>query len=157
MPWLFLLAAFMAGMLIAVQGITNTIGSRLISLPMMVLMLSFIQTIPPLLWLIKHPPTLGWWPALTHGARFYIVSGLIGVYVVSTLSLAVGRIGALTAFLLVILGQIVGGAIIDHFGLLGADVRPMTWVKVMSLILILSGVILLFYGEQHPPTPIDHP
>ncbi|MBE3594090.1 MAG: DMT family transporter [Candidatus Carbobacillus altaicus] len=156
MPWLFLVATFIAGILISVQGITNTIGSRLISLPMMVLTLSFVQTIPPLIWLFKHLPSLGWWHALTHGARFYIVSGLIGVYVVSTLSLAVGRIGSLTAFVVVILGQIIGGAIIDHFGLLGADVRPITWVKLISIILILSGVILLFYGEQQPPTPLSH-
>jgi len=49
----------------------------------------------------------------------------------------------MTAFVLLIFGQIVASALIDHFGWFGVTRSPLTLQKIGSLLLILTGVYCL--------------
>ncbi|SFD97571.1 Putative inner membrane exporter, YdcZ [Thermoanaerobacter thermohydrosulfuricus] len=51
-------------------------------------------------------------------------------------------------FVLMVLGQIIGATIADQIGLFGLQVKHVTLLKIISIIIILLGVFLLFKSDQ---------
>ena len=74
------------------------------------------------------------WRALIGGA-------IVAFYVLSITILGPG-IGVGTAIILVLLGQIVSSAVIDHFGLLGAARTPISGTRLLGIVFIMVGVAL---------------
>ena len=66
---------------------------------------------------------------------------LIAFYVISITTLA-PLIGVGTAVMLVLAGQIVSAALIDHFGLLGAPRTPIDATRALGVALMVAGVVL---------------
>ena len=65
------------------------------------------------------------------------LSGSLGIIVISAVTYAIPRIGVAPALTLLVAGQVVVGALLDHYGLLVETVRPMDATR-------LAGVLLLF-------------
>ena len=72
-------------------------------------------------------------------------SGLFGLVIVGTIGFSTPRLGLVTALAIIVGAQFATGAVIDHFGLFGADVRPLDLARVAGLGLILVGVWLTFH------------
>lgn len=72
-------------------------------------------------------------------------SGLLGLVIVGTIGFSTPRLGLVTALAIIVGAQFATGAVIDHFGLFGADVRPLDLARVAGLGLILVGVWLTFH------------
>jgi transporter family-2 protein len=70
-------------------------------------------------------------------------AGLLGLVIIFTLSLSVGQIGLVPALVIITVSQFVVGAIINHFGLLGAAVSPIDLAKLVGLILLGAGTFLV--------------
>ena len=75
------------------------------------------------------------WPAL--------LCGVLGLFFIGAVSYTIPRIGAATTFLLIVAGQIFIGAMLDHFGLLGADVRPLNITRIIGIVVAFTGVWLI--------------
>lgn len=71
----------------------------------------------------------------------WLGGALFLVYILSA-TYAVPQIGLGNAIFLVLLGQLVTAALIDHFGLLGAVPAPLTWKRTLGLVVIAVGVLL---------------
>jgi len=69
-------------------------------------------------------------------------SGAFGVVLYLTLSHTIPRLGATGALTLVVAGQLVGATLIDHFGLLGATVRPVDAARCLGVLAIVGGAYL---------------
>ncbi len=69
-------------------------------------------------------------------------AGAFGLVVVSALSFIIPKVGVAPAIILLVLGQLVVGSILDHYGLLGAAVRPLTLQRLIGLIVVMAGVWL---------------
>lgn len=69
-------------------------------------------------------------------------AGVFGLIVVSALSFIIPKVGVAPAVILLVLGQLVVGAVLDHFGLLGAEIRPLTIQRVLGLLVVMAGVWL---------------
>ncbi len=69
-------------------------------------------------------------------------AGAFGLIVVSALSFIIPKVGVAPAIILLVLGQLVVGSILDHFGLLGAAVRPFTSQRLLGLLVVMVGVWL---------------
>jgi transporter family-2 protein len=54
----------------------------------------------------------------------------------------VPRLGLVTAFTLLVAAQFIVGALLDHFGLLGAEVRELDPRKIAGMLIMLLGVWL---------------
>ncbi len=72
-------------------------------------------------------------------------SGALGLVIVGTIGYSTPRLGLVTALAVIVGAQFATGAIIDHFGLFGAQVRPLDLARVAGLCLILLGVWLTFH------------
>lgn len=79
-----------------------------------------------------------------HSVPWYSLSaGLLGLLIVGTIGFVVPRLGLATGFTLIVASQFVIAALIDHFGLLGAAVRPIDLPRALGLAVLLVGVWLI--------------
>lgn len=75
---------------------------------------------------------------------FWVWSGgIIGVFFVTLNIPIMQRLGGVQAVVLPAFGQIVGGLIIDHFGLLGANRIPLSLTRAIGAVLVVCGLILV--------------
>lgn len=74
---------------------------------------------------------------------YLLASGVIGVILYLSVSYTFPRLGAAGAIILIVIGQLAMGAMIDHFGLFGAAVRPMDLTRVLAIGLGLMASYLL--------------
>jgi transporter family-2 protein len=70
-------------------------------------------------------------------------AGGFGVILYLTLSVTFPRLGATATLVLIILGQLLTGIVIDHFGLLGVSVRPVDAGRVLGAAALLVGAYII--------------
>lgn len=70
---------------------------------------------------------------------------LVAFYVLSITSVA-PRFGVGNAIFVVLLGQMIAAAAIDHFGLFGAALRPLSALRVGGIALMATGLVLIQRG-----------
>jgi transporter family-2 protein len=74
---------------------------------------------------------------------YTFTSGFLGIIIVGSISFAVPRLGLATTFTVMVATQFALSALIDHWGWLGATVRPIDVQKIAGLAAVLVGVRLL--------------
>lgn len=74
---------------------------------------------------------------------FAFSAGILGLVVVGILGFTASRIGLVPVMTLFVASQFIVGAVLDHFGLLGAEVRSLDLTRVSGLGVILFGVWLV--------------
>ncbi|MBP1738204.1 MAG: hypothetical protein H6Q48_497 [Deltaproteobacteria bacterium] len=70
-------------------------------------------------------------------------TGLLGVFIVGTISYTVPRLGLTAAFTILVAAQFIIAALLDHFGLLGAAVRPLDLSRWLGIAILILGVWLI--------------
>lgn len=73
---------------------------------------------------------------------YALCAGLFGLVVLSAVSYTIPRIGVAAAIVSIVAGQIVLSAVLDHFGWLGAAVRPLDAPRLLGLAVVMLGVWL---------------
>ncbi|MCG7339839.1 DMT family transporter [Staphylococcus sp. ACRSN] len=73
----------------------------------------------------------------------YFIGGTLGVIFVTTNIILMPHLGAALTTIIGMLGQMLMGIIIDHFGLLGTNKNKITTRKVIGILAIMIGIILL--------------
>lgn len=74
---------------------------------------------------------------------YALCAGFIGVMIVASISYAVPRLGLATTLTVTIVSQLIVGAIIDHFGLLGVTSRPLDLSRVIGMLILFAGTWLV--------------
>ncbi len=82
---------------------------------------------------------LGQWRSLPWYA---LGAGAFGLVVLAAVSFTIPRVGVAAAITTVVAGQILMSAILDHFGWLGASVRPLDAPRILGLAVVMLGVWL---------------
>lgn len=77
-----------------------------------------------------------------------LVGGILGAGAIFCTVWLTPRIGLANLLVLVIAGQLLSSVAIDHFGLLGAVVRPAAAVKIAGACVVLLGVSVTLFGER---------
>jgi transporter family-2 protein len=75
--------------------------------------------------------------------RWHYVGGLAGAGFVTVAVLTIRPLGVTLQTAAIILGQLTMAAIVDHYGLLGVQVRPLTAAHAGGLGLLAAGVAVL--------------
>lgn len=137
---ILILVAVIGGIAITVQGqlmavmdkqvgtiesvfITYGAGGVLIGIVMLLMKggnLSAIQTIP----------------------GYTLLAGPLGLLIVGTIGYSVPRLGLVAAFTIIVAAQFIIAAVIDHFGLLGAEIRLMNVTRILGITIMLLGIWL---------------
>ena len=74
---------------------------------------------------------------------YALTAGLFGLVIVGTIGYTVPRLGLSTAFTIIVAAQFVVAALIDHFGWLGAEVRPLDFPRLAGIGVLILGVWLI--------------
>ncbi len=74
--------------------------------------------------------------------KWQLIGGLLGALFIVVNIFSVNLIGVASTFMAVVIGQIVAGAIIDHFGLFGGVTYPLNNMKLIALALMFVGIYL---------------
>jgi bacterial/archaeal transporter family-2 protein len=93
-----------------------------------------------LLLLSRNGENIGAWRALPW---YMLVSGIFGVVLYLTLSRTLPELGVGIAATLIIVGQLIVGLLIDHFGWFGVPVRSMDVTRLVAALLLLAGGYLM--------------
>lgn len=75
--------------------------------------------------------------------RWMWLGGLLGAMVVLTNAALAPRLGTGLTVVVVLIGQVAGGVLIDHFGWLEVPRRPVNMLKVIGLIVAFAGVAMI--------------
>jgi transporter family-2 protein len=74
---------------------------------------------------------------------YALTAGLLGLVIVGTIGYTVPRLGLAVAFTIIVAAQFVMAALIDHFGWLGGQVRPMELTRLAGVLVLTLGVWLM--------------
>jgi transporter family-2 protein len=74
---------------------------------------------------------------------YTLASGALGLVIVGTIGYGTARLGLVTAMTIIIAAQFVSGAVIDHFGWMGASLKPLDLYRLCGIGLILLGTWLV--------------
>jgi transporter family-2 protein len=75
--------------------------------------------------------------------RWHYLGGLAGAGFVTVAVLTIRPLGATLQTAAIIAGQLTMAAVVDHYGLLGVQVRPLTAAHAGGLGLLAAGVVIL--------------
>lgn len=67
-------------------------------------------------------------------------AGVFGLIVIGAISFMIPRVGVAAAIIAIVAGQLLVSTVLDHFGWLGAMVRPMDPTRAIGLAIVLVGV-----------------
>jgi len=65
------------------------------------------------------------------------------------------RLGAVQTVVLPILGQVIMGLAIDRFGLFGAPVLEVTFMRVLGAVVVLAGIVMVLRAGKRPAAEGD--
>ena len=65
------------------------------------------------------------------------------------------RLGAVQTVVLPILGQVMMGLCIDRFGLFGAPMLPVSWMRVLGAVVVLAGIVVVLRAGKRPAVEGD--
>lgn len=74
---------------------------------------------------------------------YALAAGSLGLVILAGVSYTIPRIGVATTVTLIIVAELVTGALLDQFGLLGATVRPIDLSRVAGMLVLLLGTWLI--------------
>jgi transporter family-2 protein len=147
--------ALVSGLLISVQGISSSIGGKMVGTPMMIFWLSLVQAIPVLFYAIFSRNGMSLTASL-QGWKWFLISGILGIIIIASLNLSISKSDALLVFVLVVLGQIIGSAVADRIGLFGIKVQPIGALKIIAILVIAAGTGLLYYSDNQTKHNYEH-
>jgi transporter family-2 protein len=143
MTALYLFTALGLGAIISMQPAINAqmaarLGSPLaaaacsilISLAMIVVVLAALGRVPTS-W--AKLSSLPWWVLIGGAAGALFVLGGI---------MAAPKLGVATFFTCVVLGQVLGAAILDQLGAFGLDTQPINWTRALGILLVAAGAAM---------------
>ena len=99
------------------------------------------RAVEPFRWRVgREFPFIPW----RYAPAWQLVGGLFGATVVFNTILCVPHIGVLPTLMAMILGNLIMGCIIDHFGWFGIPVNLFTWRRFLGVLLVLLGLFIAF-------------
>ncbi|WP_337041748.1 DMT family transporter [Emticicia sp. 17c] len=117
------------------KAINNPIFAAIISfsigLVALILITPFFKEPIPSLASLK---SLAWWKW---------IGGLLGAFFVTTVILIVQRIGSANMIALIVAGQLITAMTLDHFGLIGFKMHPISMWRIIGGIVTVIGVYMI--------------
>jgi transporter family-2 protein len=83
---------------------------------------------------IRNWQTLPW---------YMLGAGIFGLILYQTINVTLPRLGSTAMIALIIVGQLVTGVVIDHFGWLGVAARPIDLSRAIGVLVLMLGGYLI--------------
>jgi bacterial/archaeal transporter family-2 protein len=140
----YLLLAFVTGAGVAAQSVINSRLRFILGTPIWAAAAQFIVGL--LLLLLLAAATRQPAPVVTGLGRapwWIWTGGVFGATFIVVTIVLTGKIGATLTLASIIVGQLIGALVVDHYGLFGGTVIRLTPLRVTGVGLLLLGVTLI--------------
>jgi bacterial/archaeal transporter family-2 protein len=135
--------ALVAGLAGSIQvAVMGRFGERIGSFEALAANLIFSTILATAVLLVLRQSVAGFGDALRSPWWYWIGGGGMGVVVVLTITVVTPRIGTAATIGLLIAGQLAMGVVIDRYGLFGVDKVPLSWPRVLGVLLLAVGAVL---------------
>ena len=71
-----------------------------------------------------------------------LTAGILGASLVFAIAWLIPRVGAGPVMITLLAGQVIGGLMMSHFGWLGSPVEPVTWMKILGVLVMVVGAAM---------------
>jgi len=145
----YALWAFAAGALIPLMAILNAGLGRAVGGPIQSSVILFtIALLAALLVAALATVRIPNLPLLVRVPALQYAGGLIVAFYVLSITVVAPRFGVGNAILFAVTAQLLSSAVIDHFALGGATLKPLTSLRVLGLTIVLIGVVLTQISDR---------
>jgi len=140
-----MLSTLFIGAILPVQAVLNTKLGKQTGGPLISSLLSFLVGLICLfiINLFANYSAFTSMKLLSVSPWYVWMGGLLGAIYVSCVIFVNQQQGVALTFALVVAGQIFISLLIDHFGLFGSIVRPLSIPKIIGALLIIAGLVLI--------------
>jgi bacterial/archaeal transporter family-2 protein len=136
--------ALIVGFVLPLQaGINAQLRTHLGS-PIVTAAVSFIVgTLALLLVILATRSPLPGATAIARAPWWHWTGGFLGALYIAAAVILAPRLGATALVALIVGGQMVGSLILDHWGLVGYPVRPVTSMRIFGVVMLMGGMYLV--------------
>ena len=145
MRYILMVSTLFIGAILPVQAVLNTKLGKQTGGPLISSLLSFLVGLICLfiINLFANYSAFTNMKLLSVSPWYVWMGGLLGAIYVSCVIFVNQQQGVALTFALVVAGQIFISLLIDHFGLFGSFVRPLSIPKMIGALLIVAGLVLI--------------
>ncbi|MFV2031132.1 MAG: DMT family transporter [Gammaproteobacteria bacterium] len=147
MAIIFILLAILAGGMLPVQGVVNSQLGRALDDVVLATLISFIVGSVTLLIVFLYRNNWSAGGGSLQGLRdvppILYIGGILGAIYVTAVAALLPKIGVANTMIAVILGQVLLSLLLDHIGVLGIEVRALSWSRLLGASLVVSGLVLV--------------
>lgn len=68
------------------------------------------------------------------------LGGVLNVAIIGGVAYAIAKTGATVGISAILIGQLSTAVVLDHFGIFTLDKIPLTWARILGVILMLAGM-----------------
>lgn len=143
MAFAYLFAAFALGALISMQPPINSQLSIILGGPLLAAASSITISLTMVLLarLFIDQTTINW-VRFTQVPWWTLIGGAAGALFVLGALIVAPKVGVAAFFVFVVMGQLLGAAVIDQVGAFGAAGNPVTWYRAGGITLVVMGAAL---------------
>jgi len=141
--------AFAAGALIPLMAILNAGLARTTGGHVQATVILFATgLIASLLLAVTTAVRLPEFHALVRVAPHQYAGGVIVAFYILSITYLAPRFGVGNAILFAVTAQLITSALIDHFALAGATLRPLTTMRSVGLLMVITGVVITQISDR---------
>ena len=142
--YIFLFVALLVGAFLSLQVGVNSKLSEAVGSPLISALISFcVGTLALLSYILITGIPLANAANAKNASPIAWTGGLLGAFFVASSIILLDKLGAAMTISLIIAGQMLMSLIMDHFGLLGMEVKPISLGRVAGVVLVIAGVVLI--------------
>jgi transporter family-2 protein len=145
----YALWAFAAGALIPLMAILNAGLARAVGGPVQAAVILFaIGLLTSLLVAATATVRIPELPTMVRIPPAQFAGGVIVAFYVLSITFLAPRFGVGNAILFAVTAQLLSSAVIDHYALAGASLRPLTSMRVLGLTIVIIGLVLTQIADR---------
>ncbi len=135
--------AFVAGAFLPIQaGLNSKLGKAGGSAVYASTISFVIGSIGLLLYILFTRQTVSW-AGIKMAPAYVWVGGLLGAFYVTVIILSFPKLGPGLTFGLVVAGQMLASAFLEHNNILVAQAQPISLLRIIGIFLIIAGVVII--------------
>jgi transporter family-2 protein len=140
---IWIILALVSGAFLPLQAALNTKLGKTVGSPLHASLISFLIGSAGLALYILLTRQTASLTALKSAPLYVWIGGVLGAFYVTATILLFPRLGPGLTFGLVVAGQMSLAAFLEHFDILVSQPHPISFIRVVGILLIIVGVILV--------------
>jgi transporter family-2 protein len=141
--FIWIILALVSGAFLPLQAALNTKLGKTVGSPLHASLISFLIGSAGLALYILLTRQTASLTALKSAPVYVWIGGLLGACYVTAIILLFPKLGPGLTFGLVVAGQMTLAAFLEHFNILVSQPHPISFIRIVGILLIIVGVILV--------------